>query len=439
MTSGNQDGAQRPFISTFGLNRRQLVKSALIAGGTIVWAGNGPSNRVAAQDKVKLVQWYHQYGEEGTQDAVKRYAQQFTEANPDITVEVVWQTAADYGAALSAALLTADAPDVFEQSGLNLDQVKQQQIAPLDDLYTADVKADFNEVGLQRGTIDGKIYWVKMVDDMGMFYYRKSQFADAGLEAPTTIEELLDIANKLNQGRQKGLYLGNDGGVAAGGGPWVWSAGGTYLNEDDTKVAFNTDAVAGNAAMLKSFNDSGALLIGAPTDWWDPSAFIQQLAAVAWGGLWALPQISREVGEDEIDVFPWPAYGDTGKPSTFWGGWGECVFGKSKNIEAAKELVRWLWIENTEIQQDWNLAYGFHVPPRKSVAASAEKLKSGPAAKAVEFLDKYGVVDPPLWTPAMGTALTDAYNNIKGGADARAELDKAAKTAQAELDRLLQG
>jgi len=302
MTSGNRDGAPRTFFATFGLNRRDLVKSALVAGGTVVWAGTGRANRVAAQDKVNLVQWYHQYGEEGTQDAVKRYAQQFTEANPDITVEVVWQTAADYGAALSAALLTEDAPDVFEQSGLNLDQVKQNQIAPLDDLYTDEVRADFNEVGLKRGTIDGKIYWVKMVDDMGVFYYRKSQFADAGIEPPTTAQGLLDMANKLNQGRQKGLFLGNDGGVAAGTGPWIWSAGATYLNEDNTKVTFNTDEAAASAGMLKDFNDSGALLIGAPTDWWDPSAFIQQLAAVAWGGLWAPPQILRGGGEGENDI-----------------------------------------------------------------------------------------------------------------------------------------
>ena len=437
MTPGNHAGARRAYFSTFGMNRRELVRSALVAGGVIVWAGTGRANRVAAQDKVNLVQWYHQYGEEGTQDAANRYAQQFTEAHPEITVEVVWQTAPDYGAALSAALLTDDAPDVFEQSGINLDQVRQNQIAPLDDLYTDEVRADFNEVGLQRGTIDGKIYWVKMVDDTGAFYYRKSQFADAGLEPPTDIQGLLDIANALNQGRQKGLFLGNDGGVAAGTGPWIWSAGASYLNEDHTKVAFNTDDAAASAGMLKDFNDSGALLIGAPTDWWDPSAFIQGLAAVAWGGLWALPQIMREVGEDEIDVFPWPAAGPNGRPSTFWGGWGECVFGKSRNLEAAKELVRWLWIENTEIQQDWNLSYGFHVPPRKSAAESAEQLKSGPAAKIVQFLNDYGVVDPPQWTPAMGTALTEALNNIKGGADPKAELDAAAQTCQAELDRLL--
>jgi multiple sugar transport system substrate-binding protein len=146
-----------------------------------------------------------------------------------------------------------------------------------------------------------------------------------------------------------------------------------------------------------------------------------------------------EVGDD-LDVFPWPASDAEGTPSTFWGGWGECVNGKSKNIDAAKQLVKWLWIDNTEIQQDWNLGYGFHIPPRKSAAESAEQLKTGPAAKFVENINKYGVVTPPLWDAAMGTALTEAIQNIvKGGADPKAELDAAAQTAQAELDRLLKG
>jgi multiple sugar transport system substrate-binding protein len=439
MTSGNQDGAQRPFISTFGLNRRQLVKSALIAGGTIVWAGNGPSNRVAAQDKVKIVQWYHQYGEEGTQDAVNRYAQQFTEANPDITVEVVWQTSPNYGSALSAALLTDDGPDVYEQNSPTLDQVKQNQVAPLDDLYTDEVRADFNEVGLQSGTIDGKIYWVKMIDDTGAFYYRKSQFADAGIEPPATFDELMAAAATLTQGRQKGLFIGNDGGVSAGIGPHVWASGTNYLSDDNTKVTFNTESLAGALTKLKELNDSGSLLIGAPTDYYDPSAFTQQLAAVQWTGLWALPQIMKEVGDD-ADVFLWPASAPEGKPKTWWGGWGECVNGKSKNIDAAKTLVKWLWIDNTEIQQDWALSYGFHIPPRKSAADSAEQLKSGVAAKFVKFINESAVVTNPLWDAAMGTALTEAMNNvIKNGADPKAELDAAAKTAQAELDRLLKG
>lgn len=433
-----------PAISTFGMNRRQLVQRALVSGGAILFAGTGviPAH-VAAQDKVKIVQWYHQYGEEGTQDAVMKYAKQFTasDAGKGIDVEVVWQTAPDYGSALSAALLTESGPDVFEQNGPTLDQVKQNQILPLDDLYTPEVKADFNETGLKSGTINGKIYWVKMIDDTGAFYYKKSDFAAAGItEVPTTLSAVVDMATKLNSGRKKGLFLGNDGGIAAAGGLLMWSGGADYFDQAQTKIAFNTDGVAAGVTKLKELNDSGALLIGAPTDYWDPSAFIQGLATVQWTGMWALPAILKAFSDD-VDVFPWPATdGTPGKQSTFWGGWGECINGKTKNVDAAKALVKFLWIDSIDIQKDWALSYGFHIPPRKSAAASAEQLKTGPAAKFVTNINSFGRITPPLWDAAMGTAFTQAVTNVvKNGNDAKGELDAAATTSQTELDRLLKG
>jgi len=84
------------------------------------------------------------------------------------------------------------------------------------------------------------------------------------------------------------------------------------------------------------------------------------------------------------------------------------------------------------------VGYGFHVPPRLSVAAKADKLKTGPAAQAVDYLNKYGHAQPPLWDAAMDTALTDAMSNIiKRGANPMSELNKAADKANTELQTLL--
>lgn len=439
--AGSSESVSKPFI-TFRASRRQLIKTALVTGAGIAYAGVGPvPQHIYAQDKTKIVQWYHQYGEEGTQDAVMRYAKQFMEsdAGKGIEVEVVWQTAPDYASALSAALLTDGAPDVFEVNGVSLDMVKQGQVLALDDLYTADVKADFNPVSLEAATIDSKMYWVKMIDDTGAFYYKPSVFKDKGLEPAKTLDDVLNIAKTLNEGRVKGMFLGNDGGIGAAAGLLMWSGGADYLDADQKKVAFNTAGVATGFGKLKELNDSGNLLMGSPTDYWDPSAFIQGLAATQWTGMWALPAIQKALGDD-VDIFPWPATDSTFKPSTFFGGWGECVGGKSKHQDAGKALTKFLWIDSLDIQKDWALSYGFHVPPRKSAAAAAEQLKSGPAAKFVENLGSYGRITPPLWDAAMGTAYSQALTNvIQSGKDPKAELDAAAATAQTELDRLLAG
>ena len=118
------------------------------------------------------------------------------------------------------------------------------------------------------------------------------------------------------------------------------------------------------------------VLLGSPTDWWDPSSFTQGLAAMQWCGLWALPGIQKAV-PDDFGVVPWPAFSSSvGKPSTFLGGWTAQVSAKAKNMEAAKAFVKWLWIDNAKDQEDFNLSYGFHIPPRKSLAAKGAPPKA---------------------------------------------------------------
>jgi multiple sugar transport system substrate-binding protein len=107
-------------------------------------------------------------------------------------------------------------------------------------------------------------------------------------------------------------------------------------------------------------------------------------------------------------------------------------------VAEAKKFVDWLWIQKTDLQQDWALSYGFHVPPRISAAAAAEPLKTGPASEAVGFLSQYGKAAPPQWTGAMGTYLTDSITNIvKNGADAATEVAACAEKCQAELDKVV--
>ena len=73
------------------------------------------------------------------------------------------------------------------------------------------------------------------------------------------------------------------------------------------------------------------------------------------------------------------------------------------------------------------------------MADKATKLKSGPAADAVDILQKYAHAQTPLlWSPAMGTAMSDAATNIvKSGANPVTELAKVQVVVNAELKRIL--
>ncbi|HEY3465642.1 MAG TPA: extracellular solute-binding protein, partial [Amycolatopsis sp.] len=120
------------------MNRRSfLVGSVLFAGGAaLAGCTSDPLNKnagAASGAKVTLQQWYHAYGESGTQQAVQRYAQEFTKANPDIAINVSW-IAGDYETKLNSAMLTAQAPDLFELGDFRYQNVKNGLLAPLDDI-----------------------------------------------------------------------------------------------------------------------------------------------------------------------------------------------------------------------------------------------------------------------------------------------------------------
>lgn len=417
------------------MSRRRFLQSsgaamgAAAVGSSFLAAcagGGSPANTSVPT----LQQWYHQYGETGTHEAVQRYAKTFNKANIDVSW--IGGTGNAYPDKVRSALLGSNPPDVFELPNISVSMVKAGQLEPLDDII-ADVKSDFLPADLTPFTVDGHVYGIKMLSDPTFVYYRKSLFQKAGIDhVPTTVDELITTAKKLSNGNTKGIYIGPDGGVSALSYIAGWASGGDFLSSDN-KVVFNTDRMAATYEKLHELNVSGGVLPDAPTFWWDPSSFTQGLAAMQWCGLWAMPGIAKVLGDD-FGIFPWPALDAQSQPATVNGGWAEMVAAKGKNVSLAKEYVKSLWIASQTTQIDWNVGYGFHVPPRSSIAAQTTKLQSGTAADAVNILNKYGHATPTLWNATMDTALTTVVSKVvKDGKNALSLLSQAADQCNTEL------
>ncbi|TDD58948.1 sugar ABC transporter substrate-binding protein [Kribbella antibiotica] len=419
-----------------GFSRRQVLG---LGGGlaAVAVAGCGsntgrPNSGGDSGGKPALSQWYHQYGEAGTQQAVERYAKEY----PDATVSVQWSPG-DYDKKVSTTLLTDQGPDVFEYgNGPTIDMIKGGQVVDLTDVPGPAV-SDFTPSLIKRMSYQGKLYAIPQVVDMQFLVYRKSLLSAAGVQPPQTVDELLDAAKKLTTDKVKGLFVGNDGGVGVLGGPALWSAGLDYLT-DDGKFGFDDPLAAESLKKLRELFTSKTLLLGAPADWSDPSAFTQGLTAMQLTGLWTLPAIEKAF-KDDFGVLPWPKLNaTTGAPSVPVGAYGACVSSKSKNVDAAKKFVKWLWVDQTDKQLDFAQAYGFHIPARKSLIEKADKLKSGPAADAAKFVNDHGHAQSPvLWSPKSSTAYSDALNRvIRSGSDPATEIKAVKSVVEAELKRI---
>ncbi|MFE2228794.1 ABC transporter substrate-binding protein [Streptomyces kronopolitis] len=413
------------------IDRRRL----LAAGGGVALAAavatacGSNTGRGGGGSGPAISQWYHQYGEPGTQQAVRRYAATYRQAE----VRVQWRPG-DYDRQTAAALLTSSGPDVFEVNGPLLDQIRGGQVVDL----TAEVepvKDDFHQAALAPKIWQDKVWGIPQTVDMQLLYYRKSLLKEAGVRPPQTLDELVDGAKKLSGKQTKGLFLGNDGGAGVLSGTPL-SAAGLSLIGADGKAGFDDPAAARVLGKIRQLYADKSLLLGAPTDWSDPAAFIQGLTAMQWSGLWALPQIKKALGDD-FGVLPFPADGSGGKPSVPVGAYASAVSARSTHIKEAKAFATWLWVDRTDFQQDFALSYGFHIPARISLAKKAARLREGPAADAVRFATDHGTAEPLLWTTADRTAYQDALSRIiKGGAHPESELKSVVRTVNAELKRV---
>ncbi|MFC5639758.1 ABC transporter substrate-binding protein [Kitasatospora cinereorecta] len=379
--------------------------------------------------EITLQQWYHAYGEAGTKEAVKRYAAAYTKANPKVAVNITWVTD-EYEAHVTSMLEADRGPDLFEFADFRRRLVLDGRVAPLDDVIR-DYQVEFSRSTLDVATVNNRIYGIKMVDDIMMLYYRKSALAKARINPPTTFDELVHAAKVLTGNDRKGLYVGTNG-IGDAGYLLLWSAGQELVRGN--RVAFNTPEAAQALAGLRRLTESKVLLKDLPGDWQDPTPFIQGTVAMQWCGLWAMPAIDKQL-EDDYGVLPWPSFGTSGAPVTRVGGWYQLVNAKSAHLEEAKKYAAWLWLQQSAIQKDFSVSYGFHVPARSTVAATTVQLVRNAAAdNTVDLARRYGRSFPNIWN-AGGTAFDTALTAIAGGSDPAGELSKAAASCQAEVDR----
>jgi multiple sugar transport system substrate-binding protein len=179
------------------LKRQVLI--TILAVSIIALVGVLPA---AAAKPVQLEFWDMQWGEDVVA-GTKALVDEWNAANPDIQVRYEMMGWGNYREKLLAAVQAGKTPDIsggdsgmpflFEAMGevLHLDDLVEEWKA---DGRLADMTPWAHEKWLWKGHYLG-ITW--HIDGRAM-YYRKDIFADKGIDAPTTWEDFMTVATKLN-------------------------------------------------------------------------------------------------------------------------------------------------------------------------------------------------------------------------------------------------
>ena len=150
----------------------------------------------------------------------------------DLTVEVVsWN---DIYTTVNTRISSGQAPDI-----LNIDTFADYQadglLLPVEDYISDETYAKFYESFLEQSEVDGTIWAVPDLASARALYYNVDIFEAAGVEVPTTWDELIDVCEALLEYDSSiypwGVDMTTDEGQACFA-YYIWNNGGDFVDED---------------------------------------------------------------------------------------------------------------------------------------------------------------------------------------------------------------
>jgi multiple sugar transport system substrate-binding protein len=214
----------------------------------------------------------------------------FEETCPNITIDYQ-PVAGDYPQAMLANFSAATPPDVFYvDSAVAPEWIEEGFLMPLDD-YISETGFDTSQfyegyLNAFKGT-DGAIYGLPKDASTLALFYNEEMLSDAGIEPPTSWEELTAAAEELTTGDVTGLCLSPSLDRALA---FIYQNGGAIYNEDFTEVTFDSpearDAIDTYLGFFESDTGASPAELGSG---WCGEALGQEKVAMVFEGNWLVP------------------------------------------------------------------------------------------------------------------------------------------------------
>jgi multiple sugar transport system substrate-binding protein len=316
---------------------------------------------------------------------------QFEQANPDVHVEYVGIPSSSVQQKYDTAIAGGATPDVGGITTSYLaDLVGQDALEPLDDRLSAsplhdkllpDLVDDVRRAGGQ------KLYELPSSANLDVLWYRKDWFAQAGLQPPSTWDELLADAARLTD-----KAANRFGYTVRGGGGSVFQLLSEAYAYSSVPAFFTADGVStvadpGNVDLVSKV----AALYGKATPSADVNNGYTQMVAEFTGGTVAMMHhnlgssgdLMKALGPDKVGAVPLPV-GPSGKRTVVpnpTDGFG--VFKASEHKDAAWRFVQFLLSKDSNSY--WNQQVG-QIPANTDVYEDGWLRTNQPVAMALGVL-----------------------------------------------------
>ena len=383
-----------------------------------------------------------------TKKAVRDLFAQFDSEHPDIKINWDVQGYSQLQQKLLTATVAKNLPDFAF-----VDSIWVQQLAalgalqPLENLWSAEDRADYKDVFIEGAKYDGQIYAMWDSTDTRVLWYDTQAFKEAGLDPnkpPKDWDELLEYAQKLTGNGQYGLALalGTHEYVTADMFlPMFWSLGGELLDQEgrpNFHEGKNLDAMVKVLDYLGQLQDAGVL---------PPDALQLQGGDSLYPGL-VSGQYAMSIGNSDVrdahlkDLAPdtyenWQAAliptSTGGQPSSMNGGFTEAIM----TDDPAKQQAAWEFISfwNSPEVQLKRYEANIQVPVRKSTAEN--EFFQTPFWQTVNQAVTAGQTRPGVAVyPVISQQIQNMVQQyLTGSMSAEAAVTAAGDAAVAEYDR----
>ena len=402
---------------------------------------NDPANKGANGDKgssdsgkkTELTFW-GDWGGEG-QKQFETMVDAFNKSQDKIHVKYVLQQ--DMITKFLTAATNGGSPDVlFWDRWRTSLYAPKNVLHPVDEYLTRDgiSKDDFYSESLTELSYDDKLYGLPLTVDARALFYNKKLLDEAGLQPPTTWDELETAAAKLtkwngNKLEVAGFSMGDLGLFNM----YLQQAGGTMLTEDG-KTNFNNDK--GKQVLEfwdrlmnkdKVYKVGFELGLGEGQD-----AFVTGKVAMLYSGPWMLSTYNKYGKDLDYGIVPPPA-GPNGDKGSVMGGFGLVIPEGSKHKDEAWEFIKW-WTANKDNALLWAKT-SLNLPGYKP-SLEDPFFKDDPKWKPFMDTLEFAKIRPAH--PGYSVMETDALApNLQLNQQNKQSIEETLKKAQAEGDKML--